>query len=71
MVGTDSEPLFKTCRAGHPGEQRSEGVYHKKQCLGEQTGLGGAEPNGGWEVGLRNPVCLSLPPNLLNPHSAA
>ena len=39
----------------------------KKECLGEQTGLGGAEPYGGWEVGLRNPICLSMPPNLLTP----
>ena len=51
---------FKSCRAGHAGEWRPEGMYHRKQSVWGTDGLGWSWAQGGWESGLRNPVCLSL-----------
>lgn len=39
MLGTDLELLFKSCRAGHAGERRPEGIYHKKQSVRGTDGL--------------------------------
>ena len=45
----------------------------KSRVSGEQTGLGGAEPKGAGSPDLETLYASlpSLPPNLLNPHSAA
>ena len=40
VVGTDSELLFKSWKAGHTGEWRSDGVYHKNRVSGGTDRLG-------------------------------